>query len=83
LSGEVCKSSIGVLRELVELVMRLGYGARLVVPLLAPDQIAGALVVRGKALRPRHRMYTAENLNVISSPRSLARIRHEITSTRP
>ena len=32
-----------------ELVMRLGYRARLVVPLLAPDQIVGALVVRRKA----------------------------------
>ena len=31
-----------------ELVMRLGYRARLVVPLLAPDQIVGALVVRRK-----------------------------------
>ena len=29
--------------------MRLGYRARLVVPLLAPDQIVGALVVRRKA----------------------------------
>ena len=32
-----------------ELVMRLGYRARLVVPLLAADQIVGALVVRRKA----------------------------------
>ena len=32
-----------------ELVMRLGYRARLVVPLLAPDRIVGALVVRRKA----------------------------------
>jgi GAF domain-containing protein len=32
-----------------ELVMRLGYRARLVVPLLASDQIVGALVVRRKA----------------------------------
>src|SRR5262249_35202357 len=32
-----------------ELVMALGYRARLVVPLLAPDQIVGALVVRRKA----------------------------------
>jgi GAF domain-containing protein len=32
-----------------ELVMRLGYRARLVVPLLAPDQVVGALVVRRKA----------------------------------
>jgi GAF domain-containing protein len=32
-----------------ELVMRLGYRARLVVPLLAPDKIVGALVVRRKA----------------------------------
>ena len=32
-----------------ELVMRLGYRARLVLPLLAPDQIVGALVVRRKA----------------------------------
>src|SRR6202040_1248194 len=32
-----------------ELVMQLGYRARLVVPLLAPDQIVGALVVRRKA----------------------------------
>jgi GAF domain-containing protein/CheY-like chemotaxis protein len=32
-----------------EMVMRLGYRARLVVPLLAPDQIVGALVVRRKA----------------------------------
>ena len=32
-----------------ELVMRLGYRARLVVPLLAGDQIVGALVVRRKA----------------------------------
>jgi GAF domain-containing protein/DNA-binding response OmpR family regulator len=32
-----------------ELVMGLGYRARLVVPLLAPDQIVGALVVRRKA----------------------------------
>jgi GAF domain-containing protein/CheY-like chemotaxis protein len=32
-----------------ELVMRLGYRARLVVPLLSPDQIVGALVVRRKA----------------------------------
>ena len=32
-----------------ELVMRLGYHARLVVPLLAPDQIVGALVVRRRA----------------------------------
>ena len=32
-----------------ELIMRLGYRARLVVPLLAPDQIVGALVVRRKA----------------------------------
>ena len=32
-----------------ELVMHLGYRARLVVPLLAPDQIVGALVVRRKA----------------------------------
>ena len=31
-----------------ELVMRLGYRARLVVPLLAPDRIVGALVVRRK-----------------------------------
>ena len=31
------------------LVMGLGYRARLVVPLLAPDQIVGALVVRRKA----------------------------------
>src|SRR5262245_47337798 len=31
-----------------ELVMSLGYRARLVVPLLAPDQIVGALVVRRK-----------------------------------
>ena len=31
-----------------ELVMGLGYRARLVVPLLAPDQIVGALVVRRK-----------------------------------
>jgi signal transduction histidine kinase len=32
-----------------ELVMRLGYRARLVVPLLAADEIVGALVVRRKA----------------------------------
>ena len=32
-----------------ELVMQLGYRARLVVPLLAPTQIVGALVVRRKA----------------------------------
>jgi signal transduction histidine kinase len=32
-----------------ELVMHLGYRARLVVPLLAPDRIVGALVVRRKA----------------------------------
>src|SRR5262249_46712440 len=32
-----------------EMVMGLGYRARLVVPLLAPDQIVGALVVRRKA----------------------------------
>jgi signal transduction histidine kinase len=32
-----------------ELVFRLGFHARLVVPLLAPDQIIGALVVRRKA----------------------------------
>jgi signal transduction histidine kinase len=32
-----------------ELIMRLGYRARLVVPLLAADQIVGALVVRRKA----------------------------------
>ena len=32
-----------------ELVMQLGYRARLVVPLLAPDRIVGALVVRRKA----------------------------------
>ena len=32
-----------------ELVMRLGYRARLVVPLVAADQIVGALVVRRKA----------------------------------
>jgi signal transduction histidine kinase/CheY-like chemotaxis protein len=32
-----------------ELVMRLGYRARLVVPLLAQDRIVGALVVRRKA----------------------------------
>ena len=32
-----------------ELIMRLGYRARLVVPLLAPDAIVGALVVRRKA----------------------------------
>jgi GAF domain-containing protein len=32
-----------------ELVMQLGYRARLVVPLLAPDQTVGALVVRRKA----------------------------------
>jgi GAF domain-containing protein len=32
-----------------ELIMRLGYRARLVVPLLASDQIVGALVVRRKA----------------------------------
>ena len=32
-----------------ELVMRLGYRARLVVPLLAADRIVGALVVRRKA----------------------------------
>jgi GAF domain-containing protein/CheY-like chemotaxis protein len=32
-----------------ELVMRLGYRARLVVPLLTSDQIVGALVVRRKA----------------------------------
>ena len=32
-----------------ELIMRLGYRARLVVPLLVPDQIVGALVVRRKA----------------------------------
>src|SRR5262245_28155118 len=32
-----------------ELVMALGYRARLVVPLLAPDQIVGALVVRRNA----------------------------------
>jgi signal transduction histidine kinase len=32
-----------------ELVMRLGYRARLVVPLLAPNQVVGALVVRRKA----------------------------------
>jgi GAF domain-containing protein len=32
-----------------ELVFRLGFHARLVVPLLAPDQIVGALVVRRKA----------------------------------
>jgi signal transduction histidine kinase/putative methionine-R-sulfoxide reductase with GAF domain len=32
-----------------ELVLRLGFHARLVVPLLAPDQIVGALVVRRKA----------------------------------
>jgi signal transduction histidine kinase len=32
-----------------ELVMHLGYRARLVVPLLAPNQIVGALVVRRKA----------------------------------
>ena len=32
-----------------ELVMGLGYRARLVVPLLAPDRIVGALVVRRKA----------------------------------
>ena len=32
-----------------EMIMRLGYRARLVVPLLAPDQIVGALVVRRKA----------------------------------
>ena len=31
-----------------ELVLRLGYRARLVVPLLAPDRIVGALVVRRK-----------------------------------
>ena len=31
-----------------ELIMRLGYRARLVVPLLVPDQIVGALVVRRK-----------------------------------
>ena len=31
-----------------ELIMRLGYRARLVVPLLAPNQIVGALVVRRK-----------------------------------
>ncbi len=33
----------------IELVMRLGYRARLVVPLLAADRIVGALVVRRKA----------------------------------
>ena len=32
-----------------ELVFRLGFHARLVVPLIAPDQIIGALVVRRKA----------------------------------
>ena len=32
-----------------ELVLQLGFHARLVVPLLAPDQIVGALVVRRKA----------------------------------
>jgi GAF domain-containing protein/CheY-like chemotaxis protein len=32
-----------------ELVMRLGYRGRLVVPLLLPDQVVGALVVRRKA----------------------------------
>ena len=32
-----------------EMIMRLGYRARLAVPLLAPDQIVGALVVRRKA----------------------------------
>ena len=32
-----------------ELIMGLGYRARLVVPLLTPDQIVGALVVRRKA----------------------------------
>ena len=32
-----------------ELVMQLGYRARLVVPLLAPDAVVGALVVRRKA----------------------------------
>jgi GAF domain-containing protein len=32
-----------------EVIMRLGYRARLVVPLLAPDQIVGALVVRRRA----------------------------------
>ena len=32
-----------------ELVLRLGFHARLVVPLLAPEQIVGALVVRRKA----------------------------------
>jgi len=32
-----------------ELIMWLGYRARLLVPLLAPDQIVGALVVRRKA----------------------------------
>jgi signal transduction histidine kinase len=32
-----------------EMVMRLGYRARLVVPLRAPDQVVGALVVRRKA----------------------------------
>jgi GAF domain-containing protein len=32
-----------------ELVLRLGFHARLVVPLLAPDQTVGALVVRRKA----------------------------------
>jgi GAF domain-containing protein len=32
-----------------EMIMRLGYRARLVVPLLAPDQTVGALVVRRKA----------------------------------
>jgi signal transduction histidine kinase len=32
-----------------EMIMRLGYRARLAVPLLAADRIVGALVVRGKA----------------------------------
>ena len=32
-----------------ELIMRLGYRARMAVPLLGPDQIVGALVVRRKA----------------------------------
>ena len=53
-----------------ELLMQLGYRARLVIPLLASDQIVGALVVRRKGprgIRERHSRAAADLCGTIGA----------------
>ena len=51
-----------------QLVMGLGYRARLVVPLLAPDQIVRALVVRRKARASQSTVELLQTLPVPAGP---------------